>query len=269
MHLDVHRGEFTGRGSGPRRRRLGCAAGTENPHQNQQQREAGGGPCPHANRLISPTSGSSVVADTCAPPVRTSRGTSIATIRPRRPYIVDRRSWNARRQPASILDRQPLTQPQLTHIGTCWQDRRCRFSIGSRSERRSRSHGCLAAVLRWMPFGFTAAVVANRCLSYNQTRRTPMTLVRPKSGCDGSTESSDSAVTCARPCFGGSSRVSESTLGSLLLCPGDVPLECPLLVPPCRFEEFEYRNDLIVGENGTERRHSALLQLCTVAGERE
>ena len=84
-----------------------------------------------------------------------------------------------------------------------------------------------------------------------------------------STESSDSAVTCARPCFGGSSGVSESTLGSLLFCPCDLPLECPLLVPPCRFEEFEYRNDLIVGENGAERRHSALLQLCTVAGEGE
>jgi len=55
MHLDVHRGEFTGRGSSPWWFRLGCAAGTDDSHETNKQRETGCGSCPHAKGHMSRT----------------------------------------------------------------------------------------------------------------------------------------------------------------------------------------------------------------------
>jgi hypothetical protein len=44
-------------------------------------------------------------------------------------------------------------------------------------------------------------------------------------------------------------------------------LEGSFFRSPRRFEELEDRNDLIVGENVTERRHPALLQVVAIAGK--
>jgi hypothetical protein len=53
MNLDVYRGEFTRRGSSPRRSRLGCAARADDSHETNKQRETGCGSCPHAKSHMS------------------------------------------------------------------------------------------------------------------------------------------------------------------------------------------------------------------------